>query len=221
MGQESSMALSRRKQPEVLRTVRVEIEDLLHAHNRARQNTRAAKDADHGLLSNVAARPDFRHRLTADSRRRFQLDRSEAVGIQPLLKARPRGEFRLPFRSPACLCCLDVHSKGSPASRVSYLHMLPICVSKAIYFGPVMMTRKKALPPLLALGLLVRETRIRKGLTQQRASKEAGVSRKQWVLLEQGENASAAFIQKVAAYLELRTIPLGDGLEATMGARGL
>ena len=69
--------------------------------------------------------------------------------------------------------------------------------------------------------MLVRETRIKRDLTQQRASRGAGVSRKQWALLEQGENASAEFIQKVARYLDLRVIPLGDKLEARFGIDGV
>ncbi|MDP9191107.1 MAG: helix-turn-helix domain-containing protein [Acidobacteriota bacterium] len=77
-----------------------------------------------------------------------------------------------------------------------------------------MSTNTHALP-LEPFGVLVRETRIKKNLTQQRAARGAGVSRKQWALLEQGHNASALFIQKVAAYLELGLIPLGEGLQAT------
>jgi transcriptional regulator with XRE-family HTH domain len=77
-----------------------------------------------------------------------------------------------------------------------------------------MSTSKNALP-LETFGVLVRETRLKRNLTQQRAARGAGVSRKQWALLEQGHNASALFIQKVAAYLELGLIPLGAGLQAT------
>jgi len=84
-----------------------------------------------------------------------------------------------------------------------------------------MQPRKKATPPLVSFGVLVRETRTRKCLTQERAARGAGVSRKQWALLEQGHNVSAVFIQKVAAYLELGTIPLGDGLHATMDSGGV
>jgi transcriptional regulator with XRE-family HTH domain len=80
---------------------------------------------------------------------------------------------------------------------------------------------KNAVAPLEAFGLLVRGARARKGLTQQRAAAGAGVSRKQWALLEKGENVSAVFIQKVAAYLELREIPLGGGLEASTGGGGI
>lgn len=71
---------------------------------------------------------------------------------------------------------------------------------------------------LPAFGVLVRETRIRKRLTQDRAARGAGVSRKQWALLEQGHNVSALFLKKVAVYLELSVIPLGQGLQATTGS---
>ena len=74
--------------------------------------------------------------------------------------------------------------------------------------------------PLVAFGVLVRETRIRRDQTQDRAAKGAGVSRKQWALLEQGHNASASFIKKVAKYLDLTVIPLGDGLYANVEAGG-
>ena len=74
--------------------------------------------------------------------------------------------------------------------------------------------------PLRALGALVRATRINKGLSQQQAAARAGVSRKQWALLEGGHNASAEFIQKVATFLDLHLVPLGDELEATLGAGG-
>lgn len=74
--------------------------------------------------------------------------------------------------------------------------------------------------PLVAFGVLVRETRVRKGQTQDRAAKGAGVSRKQWALLEQGHNASASFIKKVAKYLELTVIPFGEGLHANTETGG-
>lgn len=83
-----------------------------------------------------------------------------------------------------------------------------------------MSNRKKAALPLEAFGRLVHETRLRKNLTQQRAARGAGISRKQWALLEQGHNLSAVFMQKVASYLELSVIPLGEGLQATTESGG-
>ena len=78
-----------------------------------------------------------------------------------------------------------------------------------------MSARQKAPPPpLAAFGLLVRARRVTKGLTQERAARGADVSRKQWALLEKGQNVSAVFMKKVAKFLDLREIPLGDGLFA-------
>lgn len=83
-----------------------------------------------------------------------------------------------------------------------------------------MSNRTKTALPLETFGVLVHETRLKKQLTQQRAARDAGVSRKQWSLLESGHNVSALFIQKVAAYLELGLIPLGNGLQATTESGG-
>jgi transcriptional regulator with XRE-family HTH domain len=91
---------------------------------------------------------------------------------------------------------------------------------KTLYFRLIMSHRNKAAFPLEAFGMLVHETRVRKNLTQQRAAREAGISRKQWALLEEGHNLSAVFIQKVARYLELSVIPLGEGLQATTESGG-
>jgi transcriptional regulator with XRE-family HTH domain len=93
-------------------------------------------------------------------------------------------------------------------------------MSKRLYLRLIMSNRKKAALPLEAFGRLVHETRLRKNLTQQRAAREAGISRKQWALLEDGHNLSAVFIQKVASYLELSVIPLGEGLQATTESGG-
>jgi transcriptional regulator with XRE-family HTH domain len=82
------------------------------------------------------------------------------------------------------------------------------------------MSSEKTELSLQAFGVLVRETRARKHLTQERAARGAGVSRKQLALLEQGHNVSAAFLRKVAIYLELSVIPLGKGLQATTGSGG-
>ncbi|HEX2836365.1 MAG TPA: helix-turn-helix domain-containing protein [Thermoanaerobaculia bacterium] len=60
------------------------------------------------------------------------------------------------------------------------------------------------------LGDTVREARIRKGLTQARLAKLAGVSRRHLAALEKGANVSVNILQRVAAVLELTEIPLGD-----------
>ncbi|HKR64780.1 MAG TPA: helix-turn-helix domain-containing protein [Thermoanaerobaculia bacterium] len=59
------------------------------------------------------------------------------------------------------------------------------------------------------LGESVREARIRKGLTQARLAKLAGVSRRHLAALEKGANVSVNILQRVAAVLELTEIQLG------------
>jgi transcriptional regulator with XRE-family HTH domain len=59
------------------------------------------------------------------------------------------------------------------------------------------------------LGETVRETRIRKGLTQARLARLAGVSRRHLAALEKGANVSILVLKKVAAVLELQEIQLG------------
>jgi transcriptional regulator with XRE-family HTH domain len=60
------------------------------------------------------------------------------------------------------------------------------------------------------LGEAVREARIRKGLTQARLARLAGVSRRHLAALEKGANVSIAVLKKVATVLELHDIQLGD-----------
>lgn len=59
------------------------------------------------------------------------------------------------------------------------------------------------------LGNTVREARIRKGLTQARLAKLAGVSRRHLAALEKGANVSISILQRVAAVLELTEITIG------------
>ncbi|HEX3582386.1 MAG TPA: helix-turn-helix domain-containing protein [Thermoanaerobaculia bacterium] len=60
------------------------------------------------------------------------------------------------------------------------------------------------------LGDVVRETRIKKGLTQARLARLAGVSRRHLAALEKGANVSVAVLKKVAAVLDLQEIQLGN-----------
>lgn len=60
------------------------------------------------------------------------------------------------------------------------------------------------------LGETVREARTRKGLTQAKLAKLAGVSRRHLAALEKGANVSIQILQRVAAVLELTQIHLGD-----------
>jgi transcriptional regulator with XRE-family HTH domain len=59
------------------------------------------------------------------------------------------------------------------------------------------------------LGETIREARIKKGLTQARLAKMAGVSRRHLAALEKGANVSVSILQRVAAVLELAEIQLG------------
>jgi transcriptional regulator with XRE-family HTH domain len=76
-------------------------------------------------------------------------------------------------------------------------------------------------PPLELVGQVIHGTRLKHGLTQQRAAKLAGVSRKQWALLEKGENVSVVFLQKVMRSLGLKQCPIAEDLEATSSTRGV
>jgi len=60
------------------------------------------------------------------------------------------------------------------------------------------------------LGDVVRETRIKKGLTQAHLARLAGVSRRHLAALEKGANVSVAVLRKVAAVLDLKEIQLGE-----------
>jgi transcriptional regulator with XRE-family HTH domain len=60
------------------------------------------------------------------------------------------------------------------------------------------------------LGDVVREARIKKGLTQARLARLAGVSRRHLAALEKGANVSVAVLRKVAAVLDLQDIHLGE-----------
>src|SRR4051794_31519521 len=68
------------------------------------------------------------------------------------------------------------------------------------------------------LGETVRESRIRKGLTQARLARLAGVSRRHLAALEKEANVSILVLRKVAAVLELNEIQLGGGLSVRAGS---
>ena len=72
------------------------------------------------------------------------------------------------------------------------------------------------------LGDTIREARIRKGLTQARLAKLAGVSRRHLAALEKGANVSVSILERVCAVLELTEIDIGDlHLRATSADRGV
>ncbi|HEY6139603.1 MAG TPA: helix-turn-helix domain-containing protein [Thermoanaerobaculia bacterium] len=60
------------------------------------------------------------------------------------------------------------------------------------------------------LGQIIRAARIKKGLTQARLARLAGVSRRHLAALEKGANVSVLVLKKVAGVLELTDIELGD-----------
>jgi transcriptional regulator with XRE-family HTH domain len=60
------------------------------------------------------------------------------------------------------------------------------------------------------LGTTVREHRLKKGLTQARLARLAGVSRRHLAALEKGANVSVLVLRKVASVLDLTEIQLGD-----------
>lgn len=60
------------------------------------------------------------------------------------------------------------------------------------------------------LGETIREARIKKGLTQARLAKLAGVSRRHLAALEKGANISINILRRVAEVLELEQVPLGS-----------
>src|SRR5258708_28433226 len=74
---------------------------------------------------------------------------------------------------------------------------------------------------LASLGVFIRIARMERGITQVQAARDAGVSRKQLMLLEKGENVSVKFLLRVARYLELTAIPLDGHLQLVSGGPGL
>src|SRR5438477_730327 len=59
------------------------------------------------------------------------------------------------------------------------------------------------------LGDTVRSTRIKRGLTQAKLARLAGVSRRHLAALEKGANVSVNVLKKVATVLDLTEIQLG------------
>src|ERR1700682_4422908 len=67
------------------------------------------------------------------------------------------------------------------------------------------------------LGETVRSTRIRRGLTQAKLARLAGVSRRHLAALEKGANVSVNVLRKVASVLDLTEIDLGGVAIRTNG----
>src|SRR5215212_12217489 len=66
------------------------------------------------------------------------------------------------------------------------------------------------------LGETVRNARVKKGLTQAKLARLAGVSRRHLAALEKGANVSVLVLRKVAAVLDLNEIHL-DSLSLRAG----
>jgi transcriptional regulator with XRE-family HTH domain len=69
-----------------------------------------------------------------------------------------------------------------------------------------------------SIGTTIRAARLARGLTQQKAAREAKISRAQLALLEQGGNVSIKFLLKIARFLDLTNIPLDGTVQLTSGA---
>src|SRR5881227_2934660 len=70
------------------------------------------------------------------------------------------------------------------------------------------------------LGETVRETRIKRGLTQAKLARLASVSRRHLAALEKGANVSILVLKKVASVLDLHEIDLGGlSLRPSGGSR--
>lgn len=74
---------------------------------------------------------------------------------------------------------------------------------------------------LAVVGAFIRAARRARGITQQKAAREANVSRGQLALLEKGQNVSVKFLLRIARYLGLTTIPLDGSVELVSGRNGL
>lgn len=66
------------------------------------------------------------------------------------------------------------------------------------------------------LGTFIRNARVARGLSQQRAADKAGVSRRQWVFLEQGGNVTVEFLARVCDALDLNEVPIAGGAIAAV-----
>jgi transcriptional regulator with XRE-family HTH domain len=61
-----------------------------------------------------------------------------------------------------------------------------------------------------SLGASIRATRRQKGLTQERLAHDAGVSLRHLVAVEQGANISVGLLLKLATYLGIRELEVGQ-----------
>lgn len=74
---------------------------------------------------------------------------------------------------------------------------------------------------LRSIGSTIRAARLARGLTQQKAAKDAKVSRAQLALLERGGNVTVKFLLKITRFLGLSDVPLDGTVRLTSGRDGL
>jgi transcriptional regulator with XRE-family HTH domain len=68
------------------------------------------------------------------------------------------------------------------------------------------------------LGAKIREERVRRGLTIVKLARKAGVSRRHLSALEAGGNVSVILLVRIAAVLQLESLPAGRELRLQMTA---
>lgn len=76
-------------------------------------------------------------------------------------------------------------------------------------------------PELLELGANLEEARLRRGLTQARSARAAGISRRHLSESLQGHNFSVVVLRKIMRAFDLTVVDLGEGLTATSSMSGI
>jgi transcriptional regulator with XRE-family HTH domain len=76
-------------------------------------------------------------------------------------------------------------------------------------------------PPLSELGATLEEARRKSGLTQAKAARIAGISRRHFVEGLRGQNMSVVVLKKMMRTLDLVAVDLGNGLMATASIDGV
>lgn len=68
---------------------------------------------------------------------------------------------------------------------------------------------KRPEPPFAALGGALRDARKARGLSQEQVADATGISRRQIVLIERGENVSLSYVAELIEHLGIKEVPLG------------
>lgn len=132
--------------------------------------------------------------------------RANAAHVKPLASSQ---RWRRLFCAPSATC-LWSFTQERPAVLKAHIFPYGTFVCQMSYTSFMSDTYR----PLEAFGLFVREARKQRQETQQKAAAGAGVSRKQWRLMEEGHNLSADFILKVVRYLGVTEFPLSHEVRA-------